>query len=341
MAFSSSAAIFFSSISKLAPLFPPLLHAMSPAQPCQQRYCLCLPSSASYQPAQAPQGAAAFDLHGYWADLIPQIEAELDKAVPRRYPDLIHDAMRYAVLSPGSKRAPPVMCIAVACELLGVPRDAALPTACALEMVHAASLIHDDLPCMDAASLRRGRPTDHAVFGVDMAVLAGDALFPQGFRHIVSRTRPEVVPEERLLRVVEEIARAVGSTGMAAGQYLDLDSTTTDDTGVMTVLEKKFGEMAECSAACGGLLGGAGEAELGALRRYGRAVGVLYQVAEELREKANGELQALQTSYGAEKLLPLHSFVDYAVARGFDLAGGEGGYKKQAATTISKSDTVA
>uniref|UniRef100_A0A1D1YF90 Heterodimeric geranylgeranyl pyrophosphate synthase small subunit, chloroplastic n=1 Tax=Anthurium amnicola TaxID=1678845 RepID=A0A1D1YF90_9ARAE len=371
MATSAPAGLFFffspvvsSSVPKVSPLFSPL-HIRSPAQRHPQRCYLCSsPSSptgrssfdsSAHQSSSAPQGSA-FDLRSYWSAVISQIDAELDVAVPVRYPLRIHEAMRYSVLAPGAKRAPPVMCLAVACELLGAPRAAALPTACALEMVHTASLVHDDLPCMDAAQLRRGRPTSHTVFGVDMAVLAGDALFPLGFRHIVSHTPPELVPEERVLRVVEEIARAVGSGGMAAGQFLDLESTGTADGDVMTVLEKKFGEMAECSAVCGGLVGGAGAADLGSLRRYGRAVGVLYQVvddilmedgngsggdgkmgskasvvrvhgmgramaiAEELREQAKRELRALEGNYGIERLLPLHSFVDYAVERSFDAA---------------------
>nr|ARU08106.1 GGPPS4 [Gardenia jasminoides] len=250
----------------------------------------------------------------------------------------------------GAKRAPPVMCIA-SCELFGGNRLAAFPTACALEMVHAASLIHDDLPCMDDDPSRRGQPSNHTVFGVDMAILAGDALFPLGFRHIVSHTPTDLVPETRLLRVIAEIARSVGSTGMAAGQFLDLEG---GPNAVDFVQEKKFGEMAESSAVCGGLLGGASDEELQLLRKYGRAVGVLYQVrsdvleaktetqdknedkkrrsksyvgvygvekamevAEDLKAQAKKALDGLE-KYG-EKLLPLYSFVDYADDRGFSL----------------------
>ncbi|KAJ4955797.1 hypothetical protein NE237_012580 [Protea cynaroides] len=100
------------------------------------------------------------------------------------------------------------MCDA-ACELFGGDRRAAFPTACALEMVHAASLIHDNLPCMDDDLVRQGRLTNHAVYGVDMAILAGDALFPLTFRHL-SQTPPDLFPEPRLLQVVAEIACAVG-----------------------------------------------------------------------------------------------------------------------------------
>uniref|UniRef100_A0A6M2F3T6 Uncharacterized protein n=1 Tax=Populus davidiana TaxID=266767 RepID=A0A6M2F3T6_9ROSI len=216
--------------------------------------------------------------------------------------------------------------------------------------VHSASLIHDDLPCMDDDPSRRGQPSNHKIYGVDMAILAGDALFPLGFSHIVSHTPSDLVPEPRLLSVIAEIARAVGSTGMAAGQFLDLEGRPNS---VEFVQEKKFGEMGECSAVCGGLLAGAKDDEIQRLRRYGRAVGVLYQViddileaktmkskvdedkkkkkgksyvalygvekaievAEELRAKAKKELDGFE-KYG-ESVLPLYSFVDYAADRGF------------------------
>lgn len=312
--------------------------------------------------------AASFDLRGYWKVLISQIESQLDAALPVRYPERIFEAMRYSVLAGGGKRAPPIMCIA-ACELVGGDRSAAFPTACALEMVHAASLVHDDLPCFDAAPLRRGRPSAHARFGVDMAILAGDALFPLAFNHVVARTPPDLVSPATLLRALAEIARTVGSTGMAAGQFLDLTgAAASGEAEVVTVLEKKFGEMAECSAVCGGILGGAIEEEVEALRRYGRAVGVLYELVddilmedagsngkmrrnasvvtalgmdramemvEELREKAKRELQRFAIKYD-DRVLPLYSFVDYAVDRGFVVEAGGGGRGEGAAATTGR-----
>ncbi|KAG2706102.1 hypothetical protein I3843_05G078400 [Carya illinoinensis] len=290
-----------------------------------------------------------FDLKGYWTTLIGEINQSLEEAIRVQYPEKIYEAMRHSVLSKGAKRAPPVMCVA-ACELFGGNRLVAFPTACALEMVHAASLIHDDLPCMDDDPSRRGQPSNHTIYGVDMAILAGDALFPLGFRHIVSHTPVDLVPEARLLRVITEIAQAVGSTGMAAGQFLDLEGSSNS---VEFVQEKKFGEMGECSAVCGGLLAGAGDDEIRRLRSYGRAVGMLYQVvddvleeksrkieeagepkkgksyvgvygvekamevAEELRAKAKRELDGFE-KYG-ESVVPLYSFVDYAAYRGFSV----------------------
>lgn len=205
---------------------------------------------------------------------------------------------------------------------------------------------------MDDAQSRRGQPSNHKIYGIDMAILAGDALFPLGFEHIVSHTPSDLVPETCILRVIAEIARAVGSTGMAAGQFLDL---VGGPNSVEFVQEKKFGEMGECSAVCGGLLAGAEDDELQRLRRYGRAVGVLYQVvddlleaktlsekdgenakkkgksyvavygvdkamevAEELRTKAKKELDGFE-KFG-EKVVPLYSFVDYAADRGFSIS---------------------
>lgn len=208
---------------------------------------------------------------------------------------------------------------------------------------------------MDDAPSRRGQPSNHTIFGEDMAILAGDALFPLGFRHIVSHTPPTLVPGPRLLRVIAEIARAVGSTGMAAGQFLDLEGGTNS---VEFVQKKKFGEMGECSAVCGGLLAGAKDDEVERLRRYGRSVGVLYQVVNDLQEaKTGGEEKELEREkmnnkkgksyvaiYGVEKAMeeaeklrtaarkeldgferygdsvtPLYSFVNYAADRGFSI----------------------
>ncbi|KAG2244183.1 hypothetical protein Bca52824_093971 [Brassica carinata] len=301
-----------------------------PEKPSRMRMKLSIRSSSSNK----------FDLRRYWRTLIKEINEKLEEAIPVKYPTGIYEAMRYSVLAKGAKRAPPVMCVA-ACELFGGDRLAAFPTACALEMVHAASLIHDDLPCMDDDPVRRGKPSNHTVFGADMAILAGDALFPLGFHHIVSLTPPHLVPPSTILRLISEIARTVGSTGMAAGQYVDLEGGPFPFSFAQ---EKKFGAMGECSAVCGGLLGGATDDELQSLRLYGRAVGMLYQVVDDIRDhdnntkknsysvvfgtdramemadelivKAKKELQVFD-KYGDASVAPLYSFVDYAAHRDF------------------------
>ena len=204
---------------------------------------------------------------------------------------------------------------------------------------------------MDNDQVRRGHAANHVVFGEDMAILAGDALFPLGFSHIVSHTPCDLVPETRVLKVIAEIAQTVGSTGMAAGEYLALEG---GPEVVDFIQEKKFGVLAECSAVCGGILAGANDDEIQRLRRFGKAVGILYQVvddilkeeqkadgetkrkgdksyvsvyglekakevAEDLRSQARKELDGFK-KYG-EKIIPLYSFVDYAADRGFSVCG--------------------
>ncbi|KAJ0545218.1 putative transferase [Helianthus annuus] len=209
---------------------------------------------------------------------------------------------------------------------------------------------------MDDDPSRRGQPSNHTVFEMDMAILTADALFPLGFRHIVSHTPTNLVPETQLLRVINEIARAVGSTGMAAGQFVDLEVPAN---AIDFIHEKKYGEMGECSAVCGGLLAGANDEEIQRLRTYGRAVGILYQVVDDLLEAkssknklvaaeklvnekkeksyvgAYGVEKAMEVAEGlraeaktalegfekyGEKVLPLYSFVDYAADRSFSFA---------------------
>ncbi|XVF00820.1 hypothetical protein REPUB_Repub04eG0034900 [Reevesia pubescens] len=174
----------------------------------------CL-SSASLSVSSQPK-LTQFDLNTYWTTLNAKINQKLEEAIPVKYPEQISETMRYSVLAKGAKQAPPVMCVA-AYELFGGNRLAAFPTACALEMIHAASLIHDDLRWMDDDPERRGQPSNHTIYGFDMEILVGDALFPLGFHHIFSHTPTELVPEAHLLRVIAEIACTMGSTGMAAG----------------------------------------------------------------------------------------------------------------------------
>nr|QEY10181.1 geranylgeranyl pyrophosphate synthase [Scutellaria barbata] len=323
-------------------LVTPSYHAYIPktGSPANRRMVRC---------SAAVSVSSNSDLRSYWTSLINEVDQKLNDALPLKYPELIHESMRYSLLAKAAKRGPPAMCVA-ACELFGGDRATAFPTACALEMVHAASLIHDDLPYMDDAQSRRGQPPNHTVFGADMAILAGDALFPLGFHHIVLNTPTDLVPQTRLLQVIVEIARAVGSTGMAAGQFLEIEGRPN---AVEFVQEKKFGELGQCSAVCGGLLGGASDDEIDRLRKYGRAVGVLYQVvddileaemetkkdakrknkgksyvsvngvekalemAENLRFEAKKELDGLE-KYG-DKVLPLYGFIDYATERGFSI----------------------
>ncbi|KAK9112580.1 hypothetical protein Scep_020099 [Stephania cephalantha] len=315
-------------------------------------------SSSSSSSLSTASNSVQFDLKTYWTALIAEINKKLEEAIPVKYPERIYEAMRYSVLDEAAKRAPPVMCIASIhlSIILSI-----LMESCSICCLRFTRLRSSMMTSHAWTTLRRarGRPSNHTIYGVDMAILAGDALFPLGFQHIVTNTPPEVIPENRILRVIAEFARAVGSTGMAAGQFVDLRNGNGNgdrERVVEFVQEKKFGEMAECSAVCGGLLAGAADEEVARLRRYGRAVGVLYQVvddvmesrrdggegvknkksfvrlygleramerAEELREEAKRVLDGFVKVYGETKVAPLYSFVDYAVDRSFVVGDGE------------------
>lgn len=169
------------------------------------------------------------------------VHTALDAAVPLVYPEAITEAMRYSLLA-GGKRVRPVLCLA-ACELVGGAAANAMPTACALEMLHTMSLIHDDLPSMDNDDFRRGVPTCHKVYGEEIAILAGDALMAFSFEHI-ARSTPRTgksgatngVPAEAILDVIGEVSRAVGADGLVAGQVVDLKSEGAgEEVGIDTL----------------------------------------------------------------------------------------------------------
>lgn len=131
----------------------------------------------------------------------------------------IVESMRYSLLA-GGKRIRPILCLA-ACEMFGGSDDVAMPTAVALEMIHTMSLIHDDLPAMDNDALRRGKPTNHVLYGEDIAILAGDALLSTSFEHVATHTKG--VPAERIVEVLRRLGTSVGAYGLAGGQVKDLE----------------------------------------------------------------------------------------------------------------------
>src|SRR6202453_5304405 len=163
-----------------------------------------------------------FDLHGYLTERAQLIERALKRSVeePTGASARLHEAMRYSLLA-GGKRLRPVLVLA-SCEAVGGSLDAAMGFACAIEMIHTYSLIHDDLPCMDDDDLRRGRPTNHKVFGEAIATLAGDGLLTDAFKVLARSSSSVRVPASALLETVAELADAAGSAGMVGGQVIDL-----------------------------------------------------------------------------------------------------------------------
>ncbi|KAG2452793.1 hypothetical protein HYH02_003022 [Chlamydomonas schloesseri] len=224
--------------------------------------------------------AGSFDFNTYMVDRAKLVNKALDDAVPLKYPETLNESMRYSLLA-GGKRVRPALCLA-ACELVGGDVQAALPAACAMEMVHTMSLIHDDLPSMDNDDFRRGRPTNHKVYGEDTAILAGDALLSYSFEHIARATKG--VPAERVLRVIMELGKAVGQDGLVAGQVVDIQSEDKEvGLDVLKYIhEHKTAALLEASVVCGAILGGADEGTIEKLRKYSLNIGLAFQVIDDI-----------------------------------------------------------
>lgn len=191
-------------------------------------------------------------------------------------------SMNYSLLS-GGKRLRPILCMAGAEAVGGEGRDA-LPVACALELIHTYSLIHDDLPVMDNDDLRRGRPTNHKIFGDAVALLAGDGLLTEAFRlisgsHVTGKANPQV-----LLEVIGLIAEAAGYRGMIGGQVVDVQSAgkAVQPPLVAFIHAHKTGALITAAVSSGAMLGGGEEAQIGAITRYGENIGLAFQIADDL-----------------------------------------------------------
>ncbi len=213
-----------------------------------------------------------------------QVDRTLDRVLPPedREPCVIHRSMRYSIFA-GGKRLRPILAIA-AYRIAGGRQDAILVPACALELIHTYSLIHDDLPCMDDDDYRRGRPTNHKVFGEAMAVLAGDAMTALAFECLLAEDPKDCFPEGAQLEAARAVARAIGTVGLVGGQVMDISNDARD--GRKETLEetcgRKTGALIETSLECGGLLAGADSRVLDALRRYGRGLGLGFQIVDDV-----------------------------------------------------------
>lgn len=195
---------------------------------------------------------------------------------------IITKAMRYSLFA-GGKRVRPILCIAGA-EAVGATSDQVLPVACALELIHTYSLIHDDLPAMDNDDYRRGVPTSHKVFGEAIAILAGDALLTEAFKLM---SYPEVrkgTSSERFLEVINIVSYAAGYHGMVRGQVADLLSENKEvrtDT-IEYIHMHKTGALITASVLSGAILGGGSKSEIASLKGYGQRVGLAFQIADDL-----------------------------------------------------------
>ncbi|HWC76514.1 MAG TPA: farnesyl diphosphate synthase [Blastocatellia bacterium] len=219
----------------------------------------------------------------YLARRAEEVNTWLDCLVPAETvpPYELHRAMRYSLLA-GGKRLRPIL-VLTAGEALGAETEDLMPAACAIEMIHTYSLIHDDLPAMDNDDLRRGLPTCHKAFGEWVAILAGDALLTQAFR-VLSSDAPHRNPE-RQLRVIREISTAAGTVdALIGGQMRDVESEgkVVDEATLDYIHHSKTGAMIRASVVTGGIIAGASDAQIEELGGYGERIGLAFQIADDL-----------------------------------------------------------
>ncbi|MCU0573405.1 MAG: polyprenyl synthetase family protein [Syntrophobacteraceae bacterium] len=225
-----------------------------------------------------------FDLKLYLAEQKREVEAALESAfpAPTGLQRSVIEAARYSLFA-GGKRLRPILCLTAA-AVVGGSSKALMPAACALEMIHTYSLIHDDLPAMDNDDYRRGQLTNHKVYGEAIAILAGDALLTEAFE-LMARTRdiPEQSPD-RVLKAIRILVKAAGYRGMIGGQVIDLEceNLETDMATVEYMHIHKTGALLSASLEIGALLGGGSPEQTSCLKRYGHHFGLAFQITDDL-----------------------------------------------------------
>jgi geranylgeranyl diphosphate synthase type II len=221
------------------------------------------------------------EFRNYLKNKQSEVDKALDSHLPAKEakPGVIHESMRYSALAEG-KRIRPILCLA-SCEALGGNTGEALPFACALEMIHTYSLVHDDLPCMDDDDFRRGRPTNHKVYGEAIAVLAGDALLTLAFE-IMSKAKD--VPPNIRIQVIEEVASGSGTFGLVGGQVADLtyQGKTIQPEDLEFIHLNKTARLIQASVKAGAMLANASPEAVEAMSQYGKYLGLAFQITDDL-----------------------------------------------------------
>lgn len=218
---------------------------------------------------------------------IEAVNKKLEEFMPVLYPEDIFKAMKYTVTLPG-KRLRPVMCLET-CRMFGGNIEDAIPTACAIEMLHAQTLIHDDLPCMDNDDFRRGKPTNHKVFGEANAVLAGDALLTFAPQIIIKNSKN--LGPDKLIRVMEEYFHAAGAFGVIAGQVVDIESEKNYPENAQETLEyihtHKTADLFKLALRTGAIIADASEKEIEEITEFGQNMGVAFQIADDILDETS------------------------------------------------------
>ena len=245
---------------------------------------------------------SAFDLEAYLKERRQMVDLALERFLPSEDtpPPSVHRAMRYSVLA-GGKRLRPILVIAGA-ELVGAQPSRVIPTACALEMIHTYSLIHDDLPAMDDDDYRRGRLTNHKMFGDAIAILAGDALLTLAFQLVAQNAALTGVDARVVCDVVAEIAVAAGTLGMVGGQVVDIESEgkTLTPEALEYIHIHKTAALLRASLSVGARLGGADVAALAAVGDAGQSLGLAFQIIDDILD-VEGSLATLGKTAGSDE----------------------------------------
>lgn len=242
-------------------------------------------------------------LQAYLNDRRKIVEEALERYLPEEgsVPQELHTAVHYSVFA-GGKRIRPILCLAAA-EACGGDMAPAMPAACALELIHTYSLIHDDLPAMDNDDFRRGKPTSHKVFGEAVAILAGDALLTEAFV-LLSRAEKVRLTAERRLAVIQEIASAAGIAGMVGGQALDIraEKIQPDIAGLTDIHRRKTGALITAAVKAGAILAGASDNRIQALGVYGSHIGIAFQIADDILN-VEGDSRLMGKTTGSDAAL--------------------------------------
>ena len=231
--------------------------------------------------------------------LIEKINTALDKYMKIEYPEDIFKSMKYTTTLPG-KRLRPVMCLE-ACRIFGGNMEDAMPTACAIEMLHAQSLIHDDLPCMDNDDFRRGKPSNHKVFGEAIATLAGDALLSYGPQVIIENSKN--IPAERVLKVLNEYMKAAGVYGIIAGQVADIENEKAKVKDAKTleyIHTHKTADLFRLALKAGAIIAGADEKALDEMNDFANKFGLAFQIYDDILDEIS-TFEELGKTIGKDK----------------------------------------
>lgn len=245
---------------------------------------------------------ADFDLKKYLSERKRLVDDALERVLPASsgLEKSVVEAARYSLFA-GGKRLRPILCLAAA-EVVGGDLNVAMPAACALEMIHTYSLIHDDLPAMDNDDFRRGKPTCHKAFGEAVAILAGDALLTEAFDVAASQLVAGGVPAERVVRIIGILARASGYRGMVGGQTIDLECENRDvDLATVEYMHvRKTGALLTASLEAGAVLGGGSPQDVAALKHFGLHFGLAFQITDDILD-VEGDAAAMGKTPGSDQ----------------------------------------